>query len=347
MLRLHFTPADLAKVRIADRPYAQYEVVGAARRLQGTEAGVLFDSWRRRVHARDAHGGLGLSRVFDLIPRSGPVPAFLIPWPGSHDPRRWLDRVRATPEQQVRASLARHAASHRRPMRGWLRELADGGRDTLPELESTLRAFAGAAIEPVWRAAVASAAADRARRARDLLDGGLERLLARLPGVVSWQPPVLVTACRSDRDVHLAGRGLLLVPSYFGWSRLQLVERPTEEPLLVYPVQHRVLPGPAEKARRPLAAVLGQTRAAVLELIGEQEATGAGTGATTGELARRLAVAAGTISWHVGALREAGLVTTQRNRQAFHSLTPAGRHLLGQPGEAGFQACSNLWTTSP
>lgn len=51
MLRLHFTPADLTRVRIADRPYAQFEVVGAAmsRGVVGFTARLLT------VQLRDVH----------------------------------------------------------------------------------------------------------------------------------------------------------------------------------------------------------------------------------------------------------------------------------------------------
>jgi DNA-binding transcriptional ArsR family regulator len=349
MLRLHFTLADLARVRVADRPDAQLEVIGALRRLQGAEAGVLFDGWRRRVRTHvDGGGRPVLPRLFDLVPRTGPIAGLLVPQADSRDPQRWLDDLCATPRGRVRDSLERYARVRDRPLRGWLRELADS-RGALPELADALRAFARVAIEPVWASAVASVAAERARWGRDLLDGGLDRLLTGLPGVHRWDPPVLVTHCATDGDVHLAGRGMVLVPSYFGWSSITLVERSDADPLmLAYPMYHRVLAPPANRTRHSLAAALGRTRAAVLELIAEASATGSGTGATTGELSRRLAVAAGTVSWHVAALREAGLVTTRRNRHAVHSLLPAGRYLLERPpGPVGFRASSNPSTATP
>jgi DNA-binding transcriptional ArsR family regulator len=344
MLRLHFTTSDLARVRFADRPFAQIEAVCAARRLQGTEAGAIFDGWRRRVHASGRGGPPVLPHLFDLVPRTGLVPRFLLPGCGPQDPQRWLREVRATPQPQVEDGLRRYAETSGRPLRGWLRTLAEGNPS---QLESTLCSFVRVAVEPIWTLAVGLVEAERARRARELLDGGLDRLLTGLPGVTRWEPPMLVTTCTGDFDVHLDGRGLVLVPSYFCWPSMLLVELPAADMLvMVYPVHHRMTAPVADVPRRPLAAALGRTRAAVLELIAEATVNGTGAGSATGELARRLGVAPGTVSWHVAALREAGLVTTLRNRRAIHSLTPVGRGLLERRPGCQFQAPSNIWTAT-
>jgi DNA-binding MarR family transcriptional regulator len=340
MLRLHFTTSDLARVRFADRPYAEIEAICALRRLQGTEAGGIFDGWRRRVHAINGGGAPILPPLFDLVPRAGPVPRFLLPDDGPQDPQRWLQAVRATPRRQIESGLQRYAEATGRPLPGRLRSLAESG---MSDLESPLRGFVTTAIEPIWTVITSLVEAERARRARELLDGGLHRLLTGLPGVRQWEPPILVTSCLDDRDVDLDGRGLVLVPSYFCWSSIVVVDMAAAEVTLAYPVHHRAALPAVGHSARSLAAALGRTRAAVLELIAEATADGASTGAATGEIARRLAVAAGTVSWHVAALREAGLVTTRRNRRAIHSLTPSGRNLLDR---SGFQASSNFWTAT-
>jgi DNA-binding transcriptional ArsR family regulator len=67
----------------------------------------------------------------------------------------------------------------------------------------------------------------------------------------------------------------------------------------------------------PLAGLLGPTRAAVLTLLAAPY--------STGEVAARLGLAAGTASHHLTTLRDAGLVSAER----------AGRRLLYQRTELG------------
>lgn len=351
MARIHFSLPDLARVRLATRPFPQLEALFAVQRLQDAEGAVLFDGWRRQVRRPTGAGPPALRRLFDLVPRPrataqlGTVPSFLVPLVREHEAEQWLDLVRSTPPRTVRTDLAEYARTQNRPLPGWLRDLADRGRDEGGGLADALRSFLRTAIEPIWPQVVASVEAERAVAAQHLLDGGLDRLFDRLPGVLRWQPPMLFTWCPVDQDIPLAGRGLLIVPSYFCW-RWPVVAQDLDSSdpvVLVYPARHRPLAlpgdGPATRPGGPLAAALGSTRAAVLELVADA--------ATTGGLARRLGISPATVSWHVAALREAGLITTQRNRYAIHRLTERGRQLAEPPAGPGFRASSNLWTTTP
>ncbi|WP_067543171.1 ArsR/SmtB family transcription factor [Nocardia crassostreae] len=73
---------------------------------------------------------------------------------------------------------------------------------------------------------------------------------------------------------------------------------------------------------RDLSALLGRTRAAVLEAIAD--------GGSTTLLAQRLGVSPATASEHAAVLREAGLVASIRVRNSVHhNLTPLGVALLG------------------
>lgn len=76
---------------------------------------------------------------------------------------------------------------------------------------------------------------------------------------------------------------------------------------------------PADSALPPL---LGRTRADVMECL---RMTG-----TTGEIARRLRISNPAVSQHIGVLRRAGLVATERRHNAaVHTLTPLGEAVLG------------------
>ena len=79
--------------------------------------------------------------------------------------------------------------------------------------------------------------AERALRARSFLDGGCEGMLSALHPTISWAPNVLSIESRfPQRDVHLRGQGLVLVPSYFCWERPIMLRDQSRSPVLVYPV---------------------------------------------------------------------------------------------------------------
>ena len=94
--------------------------------------------------------------------------------------------------------------------------------------------------------------------------------------------------------------------------------------MLVYPVEHSVVLS-ARPAYASVAALIGMTRTAVLESVGE--------GRTTSELARRVGVSAASISQHTAVLRGAGLIhSTRVGKAVLHTITPVGVALMESPG---------------
>jgi hypothetical protein len=187
------------------------------------------------------------------------------------------------------------------------------------------------AVTPYWSRIQAAVEADRARRARAMLDGGPEGLLASLRPSMRWADGVLEVLDYPDsRELRLDGRGLLLVPSFFCARTPVALLDPTLPPVLVYPVDRlggllgEAGPGAGrhpEGTREALAALLGRTRAAVLEAADD--------GCTTGEVARRLRISAAAASQHTTVLRNAGLLVSHRDRNTvLHTLTPLGRAVL-------------------
>jgi hypothetical protein len=82
----------------------------------------------------------------------------------------------------------------------------------------------------------------------------------------SWpSPPILLS------DIHLDGRGLILLPSFFCW-RAPTTLRHTDG---AHPIQHdrTWLASGRTPSRRSLAALLGRTRATVLQTLAEAPAT--------------------------------------------------------------------------
>jgi DNA-binding transcriptional ArsR family regulator len=127
--------------------------------------------------------------------------------------------------------------------------------------------------------------------------------------------------------VQLDGHGLLLVPTVFGGPRIFTNLGTYGQPVLRYPASAVATlwerpPAPAGEA---LSRVLGRTRATLLYELAVP--------AATTELAERCGLTASTVSQHLTALRDAGLVSPYRvGRFLLYARTSAAEGLLaGSP----------------
>ncbi|WP_222853349.1 MarR family transcriptional regulator [Fodinicola acaciae] len=221
--------------------------------------------------------------------------------------------------ERIRQEFAVLASSHR--LSPAARSLADGDRDTLRQLGEALTVSYEALVRPFTSHIQARLDGDRGLRACALLDGGVDALLSSLRPTMQWHSPVLEASFPSEQDLHLRGRGLVLVPSYFCWDKPVTLADPDLPPVLVYPAAYD--PPDAEAPEAALGNLIGTTRATVLRAIG------AGGGTTTTELARSTGMSPASTSEHTKVLREAGLVTSIRNgNSVLHATTPLGRGLL-------------------
>jgi DNA-binding transcriptional ArsR family regulator len=184
----------------------------------------------------------------------------------------------------------------------------------------------------VWAELGEAFLADRAQRGQALLDGGVDQLLSTLSPAIRWDPPVLTADYLRERDLHLNGRDITLVPSSFCQRNPVSLIDPDLPPVLVCSLTGS--PGHVGRsldavdtagASGPvvpegLAALLGHSRALALLALRHP--------CSTTELARRVGVSAGTASRHATALRAAGLVTSTRHGSVMlHHVTHLGRKL--------------------
>ena len=333
MLRIHLTPQDLAATKVAAGPHPLWEIVGSLRRLQERSSPLLFGRWRSCLAAIPrAHADVCLT----LVARQGYCPDFLTPAEGSLGFDAGIDAILATSRRRLDIELSQLAA--RRPLPSWTSALASGQRDARAGLATALRVYHQHAIAPYWTNIRNCIDADRSLRTRALADGGLNGLLDSFRPALRWQPPVLEVNCQGpDRDTHLNGQGLLLVPSYFFHPQPCALADPSLPQVVVYPAERplahlltRPLAPPAGASRRrdALAALLGPTRATVLHLIAEAGPI------TTTELARRAAISPAAASQQATTLRGAGLTTSQRHANTvLHTITALGTALRnGDPG---------------
>ncbi|WBB77383.1 winged helix-turn-helix domain-containing protein [Micromonospora sp. WMMD882] len=328
MLTVHFSREDVLRTRMAPSADPLWELVLSLHLLQERGPDPLIGGWRRATAGRLRREPEGdpLRLLLTLIPPRGYFPDFLTPYQSVDGVEAGLDAIRSTSPALLRRDLTTLAGGRELPAPA--AALARGEPAALSHLTESLQRYRTLALGPYWHRIQTAVEADRARRARAMLDGGAEGLLESLRPVMRWESGVLtIPGYPTSRELHLDGRGLLLVPSFFCARTPVALFDPTLPPVLVYPVDRlgALVPTtgrpPADGDRGAVAALLGRTRAAVLEASDD--------GLTTGEVARRLAISPAAVSQHTSVLRNAGLLVSHRDRNnVLHTLTPLGRAVL-------------------
>jgi DNA-binding transcriptional ArsR family regulator len=317
MLRIHFTSADLSKITIATDVDPLWEVLFSLHLLQEREHTLLFGQWRRRTRAaRPAQ----LRLLLELAPPQGYSPDFLTPGRGEADLQTLVDRMLSTPRHSLEDDLSFMARE--RPTTPWTRTLATGDVAALRRLATAVNSYYNASLAPYHSQMQTQIQADRTRRSQALMTGGVERLLTDLHPQARWRPPVLEVFNYDDHDVHLQGRGLVLLPSLF-CRRHPITLRDTDlPPILAYPITPALgWLTPEETQAHPLSSLLGRNRVASLYACISE--------CTTTELARRVDLSLPAASRQAGVLRDAGLITTHRDGgTVLHQITALGIALL-------------------
>ncbi|MET8980984.1 DUF5937 family protein [Streptomyces sp. NPDC004539] len=320
MLRFHFTPEDLTRLRVAAGPHPLWEIAASLHRFQTREGRWAHAFWYRTACSTLRETGLDrttMRLLLPLFPRASYFPDFLTPAEGIEGLDAGLDSILATPRHRVADEVALLQGTVGAPT--WAHRVAEG--ETRKQLVRALRTYHRAVIAPHEEHIHERLHTERARHIRTLFRAGIGAMLADLTPAIRWRHPVLeVPAYPRQRDVHLGGRGLLLIPSYFCWNAPIALADPGLPPVLMYPVEHVPTSVPST-AHAPLNGLLGPTRAAVLRA--------AAAGSTTTEAARRAGVTPTTASHHTTLLRDAGLITSHRYANTvLHTLTPLGAALL-------------------
>jgi len=331
VLRIHFTVEDLLRVRLAPAADPLWEILLSLHRLGERDGELVHGAWRRQARARlrapATAGGRTWRMLVPLMPRASYIPDFLTPAESAAGLRPGIEAVLRTPRRRLTAELSRLAAVRTPPP--FAAGLAAGDPAVLTRLGAALHGYHAVALAPYWHHVERQVGADRSARLRLLAEHGTEALLANLDHG-RWRPPVLEIDYPVDQALHLNGRGLTLVPSVFCWRRPVALADPALPPVLVYPAtrEHTWLrpARPARSAAGGLAALVGPTRAEILERLADSSRL-------TGELARMVATSPATVSKHTAVLREAGLITSvQTGRFVCHTLTALGWALVGSDG---------------
>jgi DNA-binding transcriptional ArsR family regulator len=323
MLRVHFTSDDIARTRIAPGPDPLWELVLALQMLSSQRGDVCFTGWRREAIdvLRRANVGPSLRLLLALTRDVGYVPDFLTPADAVHGLEKGLEAIRSTSKPRLRRDIQRLALSRSLPAGAGA--VADGDPRALAELTDRMRLCHELLVAPCRHLVQTAVDHDRSVRVRALASGGVEGLLGSLRPMAMWSSEELLVPVHRDQELHLDGRGLLLIPSYFCVSGPITLLDPALPPVLVHPVQSRETP-PFRGHRTPpaLGALIGVTRATVLGALSSNAVT-------TSNLARQVGISAASASEHATILRQAGLLASYRDRnRMLHHVTPLGAALM-------------------
>jgi len=325
VVRIRLAGTALARVRFAISPV--FETVLAVEALRRPGAHAVHQPWLSwaRHRLRELPDVLDLGLLLALLDDEA-KPSYLMPIPDDRMPDldTELRRMRSTPSGQVHRDLQRRQRALAKP----LRKLRDEPRAGLARLVATIRAVHDGLLKPYWPRIVRLLEADIAVRASALAAEGSEAVFAGLHRDIDWADGELVLQAgrRPDRltVVDVAGHGLILSPSVFAWPYTWTETRPARAGIVRYPARGIATVWESRPAAPDaMAALIGRTRAELLELLAAP--------ATTGDLADRLGVTAGAVSQHLNVLRAAGLVATRRDgRAVIHLRTMRGDALVHQ-----------------
>jgi len=319
-----FGADDLAGTRFAISPL--WDTVTSRWCLQDPGANAVHLPWLKLAERVDRSPEFRPHRpLLEALIRPGAwLPDFLTPPPGSPltDIESELDVLRATDPDTMRADL--EAVDGHMPLTDLGRRLHAEPERGLPLLVAALATWWRLAVEPAWPRMRTLLEADIAYRTRALADHGPGRMLAEIHPSLTWSQGRLQMDWHQHIERNLTGDGMPLIPSVFLAGRPAFAVRAASPHAMYYAAraigtlwEHRPSP-----TGRPLARLLGDTRASMLAILDAPQ--------TTTHLAARLDAAPSSISAHLKVLYDAGLVSRHRQgKQVLYVCTELGRNLAG------------------
>lgn len=337
-MRIKASSADITASRFAISPL--WELSQALRLLSGRPESrdtTLLRPWlaRTRDRYRRLAGAADLA-VLDALQPTHWGADFIAPTPTrvSTTIEELLAEVRATPLDVAHREVAE--ALQRQPADPRVERILTGD-DVTAYVADTLAVAWQTLLEPEWPTLRAILERDVVYRAGQLTSRGWAAALDDLHPRLSWQQDHIELTTREGGDADLGGRGLLFVPSVFGWPSVAVGFDPPWPPTLCYPARgvaalwehsdrHRTETG-------ALGRLLGPSRAAILIALDQP--------ASTTQLAAILGQSLGGLGGHLAVLRDAGLASRARSgRTVVYTRTSVGDALVAAADTTVDAACT-------
>lgn len=324
MIRLTLDLDSLARVRVAGSPLFE-TVAWLGLVVSGRHHPVYGDPGPvARFTLRDRDVAAAAVLTSDWVPRCY-VPDFLTPKPraGSGVMTDQLERLRNMPIDAAMAEIASHRWSSSRAVAQ--RGLQEG--NLLGRVATGLAKFWQQVLAEESTARDRMLDADVSRLGHIAARQGIGAMLDRLHPQTTWDDGSLTIHrtgharhTHASTTVSYRNRELVLVPSLLTLRHVSLRLDDLDDSFIVFPSAARHRPQPIGDVS---AAFLGRGRGRVLESLRSPS--------TTRLLAGRLGRSESTISHHLQALVNAGLIEGSREgRQVVYALTDAGRRLVDE-----------------
>ncbi|GAA0715963.1 helix-turn-helix transcriptional regulator [Dactylosporangium roseum] len=321
MIRLFASREDLLRCRFGISPL--WETVSALRLVLGRTtlpSSAVVAGWGDGL-VSSVLGDIDVELLKPLFPRQGYVPDFLTPPPQALevDIEHELQRVARVPDERFAAEVDRAARQSGTCGKDLIRNLGTR-RSPQEQVVHLLRSCWRRLLEARWLDIRELLLADVSYRSRRLAQGGLALLFEDLHADVSWRDGEVHVRHPSSDTRSLAGSGLLLMPSLYNSPKVSVYVDEPWQSTIIYPVRgagalKRAVAGPA------LGRLVGAARANVLRQVAAPK--------TTTGIAEVLALSSATVSFHLRALLEAGLVERERvGRLVLYTQTPLGAALV-------------------
>ncbi|WP_191297546.1 ArsR/SmtB family transcription factor [Lentzea cavernae] len=316
MIEFLLGESDLVDVRFAVSPLSNLTL--SLRVLKNPAKYPLHVPWVRQIRDVDTEVLLALSTD------RGWTPDFLSPRPLTP-----FTRI----EDEFAALRKISTATMRRDFRAVFGDVPAVLRDRRRVLDA-VESYWHAALAGHWDRMRAVLEADIAHRGRAMAQHGLAAMFSGISERITFAGAVVQVRIDGARPRRLeaGGQGLTLVPSVFA-RRTAVPVDPAAAPLLIYSARGAGTVWEAGRCRGPeaLAGVLGQVRADLLaELAQPRSST---------DIARRTGVTTSAVNQHLRALRDAGLLASQRHgRSVVYARTELGDALVSHSVERGSDA---------
>ncbi|MGW1072518.1 DUF5937 family protein [Streptomyces sp. NPDC002537] len=205
----------------------------------------------------------------------------------------------------LQAAFAARVLEDPTTLRGWLRRL----------FEDCEQAFFG----DNWQRVRVQLAADARHKAELLRRKGLAEALGAVSPAISLSEDgsrIVIDKLTVGRTTAARGRGVVFLPTAFGWPHLFAVHRSGWKPVVQYPVTAAELPQPTAPhlVQQRLEALSHPVRMRLCRTLSRGPHT-------TGELAAAYGLTPPEVSRHIAVLKKAGLLgTRRRGRYVLHQL---------------------------
>lgn len=308
MIEFVLGESDLVDVRFAVSPLN--ELTLSLRVLKDPAKYPLHLPFARRIRDVDTEVLLALSND------RGWTPDFLSPRPLSP-----FTKI----EDELAALRETTTRTMRRDLRAVLGEVPAVLRDRTRMLDA-LETYWHVALAGHWDRMRTVLEADIAHRGREMAQHGLAAMFSGISDRISFTAPVVGVRISGvePRRVRAGGQGLTLMPSVFT-RRTAVPVDPGAPPLLIYAARGLGTVWETGRARGPaaLAGVLGRVRADLLAGLTEPR--------SSTDVARHTGVTTSAVNQHLRAMRDAGLLASQRHgRSVVYARTELGDALVSR-----------------